>query len=216
MRTKGKNSFNFTGLESIKHDQQSRNLRCACERLHPDWRATGEFAFFSFFLYSGTYVKTKKREVEPTRRQAAVHTGMKELAFMESAPLAGILSSARSSESRRRRRARQPARAGARLPARLCGRRPTSTPDPRRGRKEAGESGEEPTAAAARTPASRLSPQARTAQMPPPVYPPKGGALLHKPRENINPHGELSFLQSHKSQQILIKTHHPWCICAWE
>lgn len=46
-----------------------------------------------------TYVKTKKRDVEPTRRQAAVHTGMKALGFIESAPLTGILSSARSSES---------------------------------------------------------------------------------------------------------------------
>lgn len=46
-----------------------------------------------------TYVKTKKRDVEPTRRQAAVHTGMKALGFIESAQLTGILSSARSSES---------------------------------------------------------------------------------------------------------------------
>lgn len=78
-------------------------------------------------FHSGTYVKTKKREVEPTRRQAAVHTGMKELAFIESAPLAGILSSARSSESRRRRRPRQTPHAGARLSACLCGQRPAST-----------------------------------------------------------------------------------------
>lgn len=47
----------------------------------------------------GTYVKTKKREVEPTRRQAAVHTGMKAPGFSESAPLAGILSSPHASES---------------------------------------------------------------------------------------------------------------------
>ncbi|KAK1883700.1 hypothetical protein KUDE01_022025 [Dissostichus eleginoides] len=49
--------------------------------------------------FSGrTYVKTKNREVEPTRRTAAVHTGMKALGFRESAPLAGILSSPVSSE----------------------------------------------------------------------------------------------------------------------
>ena len=46
-----------------------------------------------------TYVKTKNREVEPTRRQAAVHTGMKALGFSESAPLVGILSSPHSSVS---------------------------------------------------------------------------------------------------------------------
>lgn len=39
-----------------------------------------------------TYVKTKNKEVEPTRRQTAVHTGMKALGLSESAPLAGILS----------------------------------------------------------------------------------------------------------------------------
>lgn len=51
------------------------------------------------FFFPPTYVKTKKREVEPTRRQAAVLTGMKALGFRESAPLAGILSSPHSSES---------------------------------------------------------------------------------------------------------------------
>ena len=44
-------------------------------------------------------MKTKNREVEPTRRQAAVHTGMKALGFSESAPLVGILSSPHSSVS---------------------------------------------------------------------------------------------------------------------
>lgn len=43
------------------------------------------------FLCGRTYVKTKNREVEPTRRQAAVHTGMKALGFSESALPAGIL-----------------------------------------------------------------------------------------------------------------------------
>lgn len=44
-------------------------------------------------------MKTKNREVDPTRRQAAVHTGMKALGFSESAPLAGILSSPHSLDS---------------------------------------------------------------------------------------------------------------------
>lgn len=169
--------------------------------MHPDarWVGLNLVSFFlSFSFYSGTYVKTKKREVEPTRRQAAVHTGMKELAFMESAPLAGILSSARSSESRRRRRAPQTAHAGARLPARLCGHRPASTPG-RRGRKKAGQRGEKSRQRRRRqqqqrAPASRLSPQAAPHRCRLRFIPPKGGALLHKPRENINPHGEPSFL----------------------
>lgn len=44
-------------------------------------------------------MKTKNREVEPTRRQAAVHTGMKALGFSESAPPKGILFPARSPAS---------------------------------------------------------------------------------------------------------------------
>lgn len=59
-------------------------------------------AFRQRFISRGgghTYVKTKKREVEPTRRQAAVQTGTKALGFSESAPLAGILSSPHSSEA---------------------------------------------------------------------------------------------------------------------
>lgn len=52
---------------------------------------------FSFLVC--TYVKTKNREVEPTRRQAAVHTGMKALGFSESAPLLGILFAPHSSVS---------------------------------------------------------------------------------------------------------------------
>lgn len=46
----------------------------------------------TLYVCGCTYVKTKNREVEPTRRQTAVHTGMKALGFNESAPLAGILS----------------------------------------------------------------------------------------------------------------------------
>lgn len=68
------------------------------------------FLSLFFHLQARTYVKTKKREVEPTRRQAAVHTGMKALGFRESAPLAGILSSPTSPESHhggQRRRTRR-------------------------------------------------------------------------------------------------------------
>lgn len=54
---------------------------------------------FIYIAHGRTYVKTKNREVEPSRRHAAVHTGMKALAFSESAPLAGILSSPHSSGS---------------------------------------------------------------------------------------------------------------------
>lgn len=46
----------------------------------------------TFYFFGCTYVKTKNSEVEPTKRQTAVHTGVKELGFSESAPLAGILS----------------------------------------------------------------------------------------------------------------------------
>lgn len=93
--------------------------------------------------------------------------------------------------------------------ARLCGRRPASTPE-RRGRERKPARAEEPTAAAARAlPHPDWPRKARAAQMPPPVYPQRWSFTPTKPRENINPHGELSFLQSHKSQQIFIKTHHP-------
>ena len=66
---------------------------------------------FVFHLQGRTYVKTKKREVEPTRRQAAVHTGMKALGFRESTPLAGILSSPTSAQSHHRGQRRRTRRA---------------------------------------------------------------------------------------------------------
>ena len=51
---------------------------------------SSETATFSGF--GRTYVKTKNREVEPTSRHAAVHTGRKALGLSESEPPAGILS----------------------------------------------------------------------------------------------------------------------------
>lgn len=122
------------------------------------------------FFFPPTYVKTKKREVEPTRRQAAVLTGMKALGFRESAPLAGILSSPHSSESHYWRKRPQRASAGLFLRLFLHERYIKKKRSQRRKIFKSSRSRS--------TAASRIQsvPAGSGARMPPTVYP-KGGAF---------------------------------------
>ena len=74
----------------MESDGESARIR----RVAMDSTTCNSAATPTFNVSPGTYVKTKNREVEPTRRQAAVHTGMKALGFSESAAApAGILTS---------------------------------------------------------------------------------------------------------------------------
>ena len=157
------------------------------------------------FLGAHTYVKTKKREVEPTRRQAAVHTGMKALGFSESAPLAGILSSPHSSHSHTTAEATPPAQ----VPVSLLGhgsssgseRRRTKTIVQKKKKEEKERKKEENVearaeknsgAAQSRIPCCGPSvPAGSGAQMPPLVYP-KGGAFTHGSRGALLHYTETS------------------------
>ncbi|KAJ4925766.1 hypothetical protein JOQ06_007954, partial [Pogonophryne albipinna] len=112
-----------------------------------------------------TYVKTKNREVEPTRRTAAVHTGMKALGFRESAPLAGILSSPVSSEL-------SPSSTSGSRKSKIIVEKGVKKKKIRKARSGTAHS---------RIPSCPSVPQAAAAQMPPLVYP-NGGAFTHGSR----------------------------------